>query len=378
MKSALRSIAVVITLIFTSNVTALAIPTNEKLQQQKDSLTKIQDERGAIETRLEEFDNEIEEIMTKTEENKVKILQTKKAIESAAAKAKQVEKENQKEQELFNSRMRILYMNGFDGYMSVILDSEGFGDFVSRVENIKTIIEFDKKVVAEFKVAQKELNEKQQSLNNTKEVLLNLQAENKQKLDKIIMVKESQNKLIAELKSKEIVSKELHNKLITELNNSKENLLVAQINEPDVSASKSLTKVNEIRNSVPKYTPSRGSATISENAIIAYASNFLGTPYLWGGTTPSGFDCSGFTQYVYAHFGISVGRTTFDQINDGVQVSRDNLQPGDLVFFGTFANPHHMGMYIGDNNYIHAPHTGDVIKISPVGRTDYVTARRVK
>ena len=378
MKNALRSIAVVITLIFTSNVTALAIPTNEKLQQQKDSLTKIQDERGAIETRLEEFDNEIEKIMTKTEENKVKILQTKKAIESAAAKAKQVEKENQKEEELFNSRMRILYINGFDGYMSIILESESFGDFVSRVENIKTIIEFDNKVVAEFKVAQKELIEKQQSLNNTKEVLLNLQAENKQKLDKIIITKESQNKLITELKRKEIVSKELHNKLITELKNSKGNTLVAQISESEVSASKSITKINEIRNSAPKYTPSRGSATISDNAIIAYASNFLGTPYLWGGTSPSGFDCSGFTQYVYAHFGISVGRTTFDQINDGVQVSRDNLQPGDLVFFGTFANPHHMGMYIGDNNYIHAPHTGDVIKISPVGRTDYVTARRVK
>ncbi|MGH4125552.1 MAG: NlpC/P60 family protein [Clostridium sp.] len=378
MKNALRSIAVVITLIFTSNVTTLAIPTNDKLQQQKGSLTKIQDEREGIEARLEEFDNEIEKIMAKTEENKVKILQTKKAIESAAAKAKQVEKENQKEEELFNSRMRSLYINGFDGYMSIILDSEDFGDFASRVENIKTIIEFDQKVVEEFKVAQKELNEKQKNLNNTKEVLLNLQVENKQKLDKIIVTKESQNKLATELKSKEIVTKELHNKLLTELKSSKENLLVAQLNKPEVSASKSITKINEIRNSAPKYTPSRGSATISDNAVIAYASNFLGTPYLWGGTTPSGFDCSGFTQYVYAHFGISVGRTTFDQINDGLQVSRDNLQPGDLIFYGTFANPHHMGMYIGDNNYIHAPHTGDVVKISPVGRKDYVTARRVK
>ncbi|MGH4121411.1 MAG: NlpC/P60 family protein [Clostridium sp.] len=378
MKNALRSIAVIITLIFTSNVTTLAIPTNEKVQQQKDLLTKIQDERGAIETRLEEFDNEIEEIMTKTEENKVKILKTKKAIESAAAKAKQVEKETQKEQELFNVRMRILYMNGFDGYLSVILEAESFGDFVSRVENIKTIIEFDNKVVAEFKVAKKELIEKQQSLNNTKEVLLNLQVQNKQKLDKIIITKESQNKLIAELKSKEIVSKELHNKLITELKNSKENILVAQISESEVSASKSITKINEIRKSAPKYTPSRGSAAISNNAIVAYASNFLGTPYLWGGTSPSGFDCSGFTQYVYAHFGISVGRTTFDQINDGVQVSRDNLQPGDLVFFGTFANPHHMGIYVGDNNYIHAPRTGDVIKVSAMVRKDYVTGRRVK
>ncbi|MBU3144719.1 NlpC/P60 family protein [Clostridium sp. CF012] len=378
MKNALRSIAVAITLILTSNVTTLAIPTNEKLQQQKDSLKKIQDERGAIETRLEKFDNEIEAIMTKTEENKAKILQTKKAIESATAKAKQIETENKKEQELFNSRMRTLYINGFDGYMSVVLESESFGDFVSRVESIKTIIEFDKKVVAEFKVAQKELIEKQQSLNNTKEVLLNLQVENKQKIDKINVTKESQNKLITELRSKEIVSKELHNKLIEELKNSKENILVAQIRESEVSASKSITKIKKIRNSAPKYTPSRGSAAISDNAIIAYASNFLGTPYLWGGTSPSGFDCSGFTQYVYAHFGISVGRTTFDQINDGVQVSRDNLQPGDLIFFGTFASPHHMGIYVGDNNYIHAPRTGDVIKISPMVRKDYVTARRVK
>jgi len=79
------------------------------------------------------------------------------------------------------------------------------------------------------------------------------------------------------------------------------------------------------------------------------------------------------------HLALSTcGRNTFDQINNGVQVSRDNLQPGDLVFFGTFTNPHHMGMYVGNNNYIQAPHTGDVIKVSPLVRTDYVTARRVK
>jgi peptidoglycan hydrolase CwlO-like protein len=244
--------------------------------------------------------------MTKTDENKVKISQTERAMEIAAAKIVQVEKETQKEEELFNSRMRIMYINGFDGYVSIILESESFGDFVSRIENIKTVIEFDKKVIGGFKATKKELADKQQSLNNTKGILLNLQLENKLKLDKINVTKNSQNKLI------------------TALNKSNENL-VGQIIDPQELANKSITKISKIRKTAPKYTPSRGAAAVSEDAIIAYASNFLGTPYLWGGTTPAGFDCSGFTQYVYRHFGISVGRTTFNQINAGMQVSRNSL-----------------------------------------------------
>jgi cell wall-associated NlpC family hydrolase len=377
MNNALRSIVVVLSLIFTLNITVLAAPTNEKLQQHKDALTKIQAEREEIEIKIEHFDNEIVTIMAKTEENKVKIAGTEKAIESAAIEVKRVENEAQKEQELYNSRMRTMYINGYDGYLSTILSSESFGDFISRVENIKAIIKFDKKVVDEFEATQRQLSEKKISLNKTKKTLLNIKVENKQKLDKINTTKKSQNKLITEINSKEIVYKELNNKLVNELKNS-ESLLARQISEPQVLASKSITKINEIRKSTPKYTPSRGSTAVSANAVIAYASNFLGTPYLWGGTSPStGFDCSGFTQYVYNHFGISLGRATFHQIKDGVQVSRDNLQPGDLVFFGTNNNPHHMGIYLGDNNYMHSPRTGDVLKISAMTRKDFLTARRV-
>lgn len=360
MKNTLRSLAVVITLIFTLNLTAFANPTSDKVQQQKNSLAKIQAEREKVERKIEEFDNEIEKNMAKTEDNKSKISETEKAIESAIVEVKQVEKDAQKEQELFNKRMRTMYINGFDGYMSILLDAESFGDFVSRVENVKSIVEFDQKIVTGFKETKKELNEKQQVLNKKKEELLSLQVENKQKLDTILITKESQSKLISELKSKE-------------------NMLAGQISETQILANKSTTRINEIRKAAPKYTPSRGSAELSGNAVIAYASNFLGTPYLWGGTSPStGFDCSGFTQYVYSHFGVSVGRTTYDQINDGVQVSRDSLKSGDLVFFGAGGNPSHMGIYVGDNTYIHSPRTGDVIKVSAMTRSDYITARRVK
>ena len=110
--------------------------------------------------------------------------------------------------------------------------------------------------------------------------------------------------------------------------------------------------------------------------VVAIAMRYLGVPYKWGGASPStGFDCSGLTMYVYAQIGISLPHYAAAQYGMGVAVSRDQLQPGDLVFYRGLG---HMGMYIGGGNYIHAPQTGDVVKISSVnGRSDWVGARRI-
>ena len=118
-----------------------------------------------------------------------------------------------------------------------------------------------------------------------------------------------------------------------------------------------------------------------DNEIINTAKSFLGTPYQWGGTTPSGFDCSGFVQYVLAQNGKSIPRTSQEQFASGQAVDKSQLQAGDLVFYdwsgGTEAT--HVGIYEGNGKMIHAPHSGDVVKevdFNSYGQNVYLGARR--
>jgi cell wall-associated NlpC family hydrolase len=109
---------------------------------------------------------------------------------------------------------------------------------------------------------------------------------------------------------------------------------------------------------------------------VALAYQFLGVPYVWGGETPMGFDCSGLTMYVYGQLGIKLGHYTGFQYYAGLRVPRDQLQPGDLVFFraNSLGVPQHEGMYVGSGSFIHAPHTGDVVRISSLFETRYALA----
>ncbi|MFT8315634.1 MAG: NlpC/P60 family protein [Clostridium sp.] len=115
--------------------------------------------------------------------------------------------------------------------------------------------------------------------------------------------------------------------------------------------------------------------------IVNYAKKFIGLAYVYGGSTPSGFDCSGFVQYVYANNGaynVQLPRTTYDQINAGTAVDKSNLRPGDLVFFGDPSAPYHDGIYIGADQFIESPNTGSSVRISTLStRTDFSAARRI-
>lgn len=127
------------------------------------------------------------------------------------------------------------------------------------------------------------------------------------------------------------------------------------------STSTSKTAVSQAPTSIKSSSTAASSANIT-----AYALTFLGVPYVWGGTTPSGFDCSGYVQYVYSHFGINVGRTTYTQQYAGTKISVASAQAGDLYFWGSYGSAYHVAIALGGGQYVMAPAPGQVVRTGNV------------
>ena len=117
--------------------------------------------------------------------------------------------------------------------------------------------------------------------------------------------------------------------------------------------------------------------------VVSTATSLLGSRYVYGGSSPSGFDCSGFTSYVYAQNGVSLNRTAAGQLSNGVAVSKSDLQPGDLVMFGSSAsNVYHVGIYVGGGQMIHAANSNRGVVYDTINSgyyaNNYYGARRIQ
>lgn len=392
------SIILALGIVTTINVKALATPSlDDQLNQSKTQYNQSQNSVNEahkkvedLEIKIEMLDNDIQNKMAEIDNTNKKISETEDNISKAQKSIDKSEQDIRLEKELYNKRMRAMYISGNSDYINILLDSKGISDFISKMETIKSVAKFNDKVISNLSARRQAIQEKKDKLQIDKDKLVSLKNDKQNDLNDLNNKKAEQQPLIAEAKAQEAAAIQASADLKSQIDVINQQIASAKAAEEAAKkAAEAAAQASQSRN-VTASASTSGSVSINRggslpaspvagSSVVSYASNFLGTPYVWGGTTPSpGFDCSGFMQYVYSKFGVSIGRTTYDQINDGVAVSRDQLQPGDLVFFGTSSDPHHVGMYVGGGMYIHAPRTGDVIKISPLTRSDYLTARRVK
>ena len=332
---------------------------NPALFQQRDELreerNQINDEIEDLEQDIQKLDNDISMLVVETEDVQNEIENKHTQISKYEDEIEAILEQSEEEQDMYHGRLRGMYIQGNSSYLEVLLGSTNVADMLNKVNAVQSVMKHDTEVLETFANQRMAIEDKVAKINDEKDELVLLEEELEVKMNEIeVAMREQQSNLeMLEATRSDIVAE------ISTLNDE-----IALLSNGSGGSGG------------PNINPSVPSGLTGSN-VVSYAMNFLGTPYVYGGSTPAGFDCSGFTSYVYKQFGVDIGRTTYDQVKRGTVVSKANLQPGDLVFFGSKTSPYHVGIYVGGGQYIHSPRTGDVIKVAPIQGSTYATARRI-
>lgn len=417
-------------------ITANAEPVNKEVQAAQDQYAEMQTNIAKITEKINSYNSQIEPLVVNVQNNKQEISDLQKQIENTQQEIEQAKEKISKQEEVLGNRLSDMYKSGGEfSYVNLIFGANNFSDLINRIEVATRIITTDKNIVETLKNDKENLDNQVKSLQEKTKKVEDLKTKNEKELENLQNLKSEQevigqqaneaqkefDKKYLSRYEKEIVSGQLsvlnNNSSsisdlksaisqITDLNNSQiKSPIVKQEIQDAIANGKRLISQKEAQaraeqeaqaraeqeanrgsngNSTSNSSGSSSNNGSSNNvappsankataqAVLNEAYKHLGKPYVWGATGPNSFDCSGFTSYVYKKVtGRWIGRTTYDQINVGTPVSRSQLQPGDLVF----TSAGHVGIYVGNNNFINAPRTGSNVSVMPLW--SFYAARRI-
>jgi peptidoglycan DL-endopeptidase CwlO len=265
-------------------------------------------------------------------------------------------------------RLVAMYTSGEQqSSLAVILGARSLDDMISRIEAANSLSKQDVTLVHEVTGYQRQIAHHQSVLRADRAQARQLVSTRKAESNRIAGRLASERQLYASVKS------QLQS-------------MVAQQQAAQVTAAHAARAAASAQAAAPKGSFGVGQPVSTSvppgrySGVVGIAMRYLGVPYVWGGASPKGFDCSGFVMYVFAQVGISLPHYTVAQYNypDSVSVARNQLQPGDLVFFAGLG---HVGIYVGGGNFIHAPHTGSSVRIDSLSEgwyaSEYDGAKRI-
>ena len=414
MKKKILSVVIAAVMIITTSLPVIQVSaTPTEVDQARSQYQALKDKVEEINVKIQNIDAEISPLVQKMNENEKQISNVNNQIDNTNKEIVQAKEDIGGQEEVLGDRLREVYKSGGQvSYLTVLLSSDSLSDLISNIDSAKRVVELDNKVIDELNSSKDKLDEKVTSLETKSEEIKTLNNEIKEKKDEAESKKAEQKVLVDQAEKEQTEFDRLYlaeeernivaGFIATATNSSKpkdeiqsaistlRSLRDKQIQSPTVKE-----EINSAVTTAKKYVDQKqkeesaaaaaaaAAATSAQTsrgqigngsigAVITEANKHLGKDYVYGAKGPNNFDCSGFTSYVYRlATGIEIGGSTYSQINAGREVSYSELQPGDLVF------PHsgHVGIYVGNGMMIHAPQTGDVVKIAPVYK--FWRARRI-
>lgn len=314
---------------------------SDPVQDKKNELENIKNEVQRIDAQLEVV----------TEQYNLTNLRVQQVREAIAAKEQEIAALNatlQERRDILGERIRELYKTGNSDVIEVITECKTMDDLFVNIDNITRISGNDVDIIASVLQTRQEVEAAMAEVQARKAELDAAQAELASQKSQIESELQRRRELMAGVEAEV-------NQLIAQ----------EQANRPPAPGRPSVPRSSTPPPPPPPYAPT----------VVQIAYQQLGKPYQYAGSGPNVFDCSGLIMYCYAQVGVRLPHSSYMQSRCGVRVSYAELQPGDLVFFHGYG---HVGMYVGGGQYIHAPHTGDVVRVADLGRRrDFCGACRI-